>query len=245
VSVRGRQGSTAAGDPLGPCAAALAPGLLPCERSARSPEPALLAPAWRIPLALSAGVFAGAGLFVLHVSRAVSYLGDAPETCANCHVMDPAYGTWSRSSHARVAVCNDCHVPEEPLWAHYGFKAKDGARHSTLFTLGLVPEAIRISKGAVPVVHGNCVRCHGGLFESAAKVAAYAAASGALPRALPCPADPGDRTCWTCHREVPHGGVLSLSSTPRVFAPRLPGAASRQAPTVGGRAPRPDGGSPP
>ena len=224
----------------------MAAGQAPGETEVRppAPEPVLLPPLWRTALALSTGAALGAGLFVLHVSRATSYLGDAPETCANCHVMDSAYTTWSRSSHARVAVCNDCHVPERPVWAHYGFKAKDGARHSTLFTLDLVPQAIRLSTGAVPVVQGNCLRCHDGLFEAADEVGAYAAASKAGTSR--CPADPGDRPCWSCHREVPHGGVLSQSSTPRVFVPRLPAAVDPgQAPTVGGRTPRPDGGNRP
>ena len=36
------------------------------------------------------GLAAGMGLFVFHISRAASYLSDAPETCMNCHVMTTA-----------------------------------------------------------------------------------------------------------------------------------------------------------
>ena len=66
---------------------------------------------WRLPCFVMLGVAAGVGLFVLHVSRATSYLSDAPETCMNCHVMRTQYLTWQHSSHASVTTCNDCHVP--------------------------------------------------------------------------------------------------------------------------------------
>ena len=102
----------------------------------------------------------GLGLFVFHISRAASYLSDAPETCMNCHVMTTQYVTWQHSSHANVATCNDCHVPHTSLAAQYGFKAKDGLWHATVFTMRWEPQAIRLSAGAVPVVENNCRRCH-------------------------------------------------------------------------------------
>ena len=52
-----------------------------------------LAPPLRLPCFLMLGTMAGMGLFVLHVSRAASYLSNAPETCMNCHVMTTEYVT--------------------------------------------------------------------------------------------------------------------------------------------------------
>jgi cytochrome c nitrite reductase small subunit len=169
---------------------------------------------------LMLGVIAGLGVFVLHISRAASYLSDAPETCMNCHVMTTQYVTWQHSSHARVATCNDCHVPHTSLLATYGFKAQDGLWHSTVFTMRWEPQAIRLSARAAPVVEDNCRRCH------AAVIADVASAVHQT----------GDLRCWDCHREVPHGSVRSLSVTPGVFQPRLPSIQEPiQQPTIGGR----------
>jgi cytochrome c nitrite reductase small subunit len=179
-----------------------------------------LAPGWRPAGFLVLGVTAGMGLFVFHVSRAASYLSDRPETCMNCHVMTTQYVTWQHSSHARVATCNDCHVPHTSLPAQYGFKAKDGLWHATVFTMRWEPQTIRLSRSAVPVVEENCRRCHA---QTIAEVAVAAHQKG-------------DLRCWDCHREVPHGSVRSLSATPGVFQPQLPSAEDpSQTPTIGGR----------
>jgi len=175
---------------------------------------------WRAPCFLALGACAGLGLFVAHISRALSYMSDAPETCMNCHVMTTEYVTWQHSSHAAVATCNDCHVPHDGFLSHYGFKAKDGLWHATVFTMRWEPQAIRLSQGAVPVVEANCRRCHAAVIE---EVSLSAHSSG-------------DLRCWDCHREVPHGSARSLSGTPGVFQPRLPSATERrQEPTIKGR----------
>jgi cytochrome c nitrite reductase small subunit len=177
-------------------------------------------PGWRPAVFLMLGTTAGMGLFVFHISRAASYLSDAPETCMNCHLMRTEYLTWQHSSHATVATCHDCHVPHTSLAAEYGFAAKDGLWHATVFTMRWEPQAIRISPGAVPVVENNCRRCHAQVIADVA-VKAH---------------QPGDLRCWDCHREVPHGSVRSLSATPDVFQPRLPGVPElHQQPTIGGR----------
>lgn len=180
--------------------------------------------AWRLPCFAALGVFVGLGLAVANVSRAASYLSDAPEACTNCHVMLPQYATWQHGSHARVAVCNDCHVPHDSFVAHYAFKVRDGLRHSTMFTLRLEPQVIRMSDAAVDVVEDNCRRCHAALVEHVA-----------LDEATP-----GRPRCWHCHRDVPHGDVRSLSATPRIIRPELPhlGLGGGE-PHIGGRAPRP------
>jgi cytochrome c nitrite reductase small subunit len=138
--------------------------------------------------------------------------------------MATQYVTWQHGSHARVATCNDCHVPHTSPLAHYTFKAKDGLWHATVFTMRWEPQVIRLSAAAVPVVEGNCRRCHAVLLDDA-PAAVHAS---------------GDLRCWDCHREVPHGAVRSLSATPGVFQPRLPPLGSRdREPEIGGRSIRP------
>jgi len=175
---------------------------------------------WQAPCLLALGTLAGAGLLVVHISRATSYLSDEPETCMNCHVMATQYVTWQHSSHAAVATCNDCHVPHDSVPAHWGFKAKDGLWHATVFTLRREPQVIRLSQGAIPVVEANCCRCHAEL----------------LAEVRPSCADRADRRCWDCHREVPHGAVRSLAAVPGPLRPRLrpTGQPDRQ-PEIGGR----------
>jgi cytochrome c nitrite reductase small subunit len=185
----------------------------------------ILPPRWQLAGFAMLGVMAGTGLFVLHISRAASYLSDAPETCMNCHVMTTQYLTWRHSSHAQVATCNDCHVPHESPLMKYAFKARDGLWHATVFTMRWEPQVIRLSAKAVPVVEGNCRRCHAQVIQDVS-LSAHAT---------------GEMRCWDCHREVPHGRVRSLSATPSLFQPELPSAlAPSQEPHIGRRAPRPD-----
>ncbi|HLA83880.1 MAG TPA: cytochrome c nitrite reductase small subunit [Thermoguttaceae bacterium] len=175
--------------------------------------------AWRPFGFLALGAAAGAALFVGYVSRAHSYLGNSPETCVNCHIMAPQYATWQHSSHAECATCNDCHVPHDSFVSQYAYKARDGLWHATVFTMHWEPQVIRLSKKAVPVVQGNCRRCHERTVEGVCQAT-----------------EPGDLRCWDCHRDVPHGSVRSLSATPDVFRPRLRGIEkATDAPLVGGR----------
>jgi len=179
-----------------------------------------LAPRLRPAAFLILGTTLGLGVFVFHISRAASYLSDSPETCMNCHVMTTQYVTWQHGSHARAATCNDCHVPHTSPAAHYAFKAKDGLWHSTVFTMRWEPQAIRLSPGAVPVVEANCRRCHAEVLADVTQAVHQ----------------PGDLRCWDCHRETPHGTVRSLSSTPGIFQPHLPGVFDlHQKPTLGRR----------
>lgn len=168
------------------------------------------------------GVLAGLGLAVGKSARVTSYLSDDPESCVNCHVMRPQYASWQRSSHAGVATCNDCHVPHETPFHAYAFKARDGIYHSTIFTLGLEPQVMHMSKAAIPVVEGNCRRCH----------------DRAVDEVCLRRHQPGDLRCWDCHRDVPHGRMRSLASVPEVMSPGLPSVLKMQKPLIGGRRPR-------
>lgn len=159
----------------------------------------------QIILCVSVGLAAGMCLFVARVSNAVSYLSDSPETCMNCHVMTDAYATWKRGSHARVAVCTDCHVPHNNVVAKYAFKGLDGLRHSYVFTTRQEPQVMELSQRARPVVQANCIRCHKD------QIAMIKLATSL------------EQSCWRCHQNI-HGQVHSLSASPEVLRPGLPDA---------------------
>jgi cytochrome c nitrite reductase small subunit len=166
-------------------------------------------PGWRIPVMIVSSLFLGLVLFLFYVSKAHSYLSDKPETCTNCHIMSPQYATWSHSSHREVANCNDCHVPHNNVFNHYYFKAKDGLRHATIFTLRNEPQVIFIKKDGAEVVHNNCIRCHNQLLIDPKLNATVNNHEVHMT----------DRRCTECHREVPHGRVNSISSVPNARVP--------------------------
>ena len=168
-------------------------------------------PEWQLPVIVLLGILTGLGSLALYISNAGSYLSDEPEACMNCHVMASEYATWQRGSHARAAVCNDCHVPHENFVKKYAFKARDGLRHATMFTFRLEPQVIQLNKAAIPVVQTNCVRCHVNLVENVTPRKTYGEEVHS-----------GDsRLCWECHRQTPHGRVNSLAATPYARVPRL------------------------
>jgi len=164
---------------------------------------------WRFPVIVIIGIFSGISLFTLYVSKAHSYLSDKPETCTNCHIMSPQYATWNHSSHREVAHCNDCHVPHNNIVNKYFFKAKDGLRHASVFTLRKEPQVIFILDEGAEVVHQNCIRCHSRQITDPKLVASVEQHTAHMQ----------DRKCWDCHREVPHGRVNSLSSVPNARVP--------------------------
>jgi len=156
-------------------------------------------------LAILVGLF----IYAFYVSNAVSYLSDAPETCINCHVMRSEYATWQHSSHREVAVCNDCHVPQDNIFSKYFFKAKDGLRHATIFTLRTEPQVIKMHEDGIRVVQANCQACH----------AAVNNEVGLAEYSLQDVHCDEEKLCWSCHREVPHGRIRGLSTTPNALVP--------------------------
>jgi len=168
-------------------------------------------PGWRKAVALILGIFVGLGLYVFYISNAVSYLSDNPETCINCHVMNPQYATWFHSSHRERASCNDCHVPHDNAFNKYFFKAKDGLRHAAMFSLRLEPQVIYIKEEGAEVVQQNCIRCHNDLITDNKMLAKTNQFDHFRTEG---------RHCWSCHREVPHGRVNSLSSVPTGNIPK-------------------------
>ncbi len=166
---------------------------------------------WKVIVIVVSGLLCGLFVYTLYVSNATSYLSDDPKTCMNCHVMAPQYATWQNSSHKDVATCNDCHVPQDNVFNKYFFKAKDGLRHSTIFTIRGEPQVIKIHEEGSNVVQANCERCHNQQNERVST----------LGQSLAAKKHGEGKLCWDCHREVPHGRVHSASSTPDARVPTL------------------------
>ncbi len=164
---------------------------------------------WLVSVIILAGIFTGLGVYLLQISNAPSYLSDDPKTCVNCHIMAPQYATWFHSSHREKANCNDCHVPQDNIFRKYFFKAKDGMRHATMFTLRMEPQVIFIKDDGKEVVQENCIRCHAQTITDA-KTLRYTKDFHHFKT---------ERKCWECHRETPHGRVNSLSSVPNARVP--------------------------
>lgn len=181
-------------------------------------------PEWRVPVLIITAVLTGAGALTLYVGNATSYLSDDPKACMNCHVMAPQYATWERSSHARVAVCNDCHVPQDNMFSKYLFKAMDGTRHSFMFTFRLEPQVIHIKEMGQSAVQQNCIRCHSSLTQDVAEKA----------MTVDLRNHGAGKLCWECHRETPHGRVNSLSSVPYARVP-IPSPVTPSWMNAGGR----------
>ncbi|MCF8260797.1 MAG: cytochrome c nitrite reductase small subunit [Melioribacteraceae bacterium] len=166
-------------------------------------------PNWRFPVTLLMGLMTGIIIYTLYISNAVSYLSDDPEACVNCHIMAPQFATWERGSHGRVTTCNDCHVPHDNVIRKYYFKASDGLRHATMFTLRMEPQVIQIKEAGRNVVQENCIRCHSNYLHPVSLRSTNA--KGIY--------EDKTQVCWDCHRATPHGRVNSLSSAPYARVP--------------------------
>jgi cytochrome c nitrite reductase small subunit len=137
-------------------------------------------------IAITAAV-AALGFFV-YVTDAPAYGGSAPETCANCHVMDSQYENWYHARHEKVSECVDCHLPHENVVIYYLEKGRQGVKDVYAFTTGNIPVAIRASDRSKSIIQSNCLRCHREKVES-----------------IVMGVQPFDRYCWDCHRNVAHG----------------------------------------
>ncbi|MDR0996052.1 MAG: cytochrome c nitrite reductase small subunit [Zoogloeaceae bacterium] len=167
-----------------------------------------------VPLVIFIGIGLGLGVYTTYMSRALSYLGNDPATCVNCHVMTPAYAAWSRSSHRPWTTCKDCHVPQNNLLAGYWFEAMDGIYHGAVFTMRDESPAPRPRPASWKVIMDNCVRCHTQLNTALVKTGRAKFSDIEHGRQKPC---------WDCHRNTPHGRVSGLASAPHAIVP-LPGS---------------------
>lgn len=133
------------------------------------------------------GALAGLGVFTFGYARGYSYLTDSPQACANCHAMRGHYESWLKSSHGKVAVCNDCHTPAGVV-PKYGTKAMNGFFHSLAFTTGRFPDDIVITSRSRSVADSSCLKCHEDM------VSGIRGARGSRE----------DVSCIGCHRNVGH-----------------------------------------
>jgi cytochrome c nitrite reductase small subunit len=122
----------------------------------RTFERGLIAP---LLLAIVLGALIGVGVFTFGYARGGSYMTDDPAACANCHVMREQMDAWMKSSHRKVAVCNDCHTPPGFL-PKYATKAVNGFFHSLAFTTGHFPDEIQITGRNFRVAESACLKCH-------------------------------------------------------------------------------------
>ena len=113
-----------------------------------------------IALATLFGALMGLGLFTFHYAKGTSYLSTDPKACANCHIMNDEYDSWTKAGHHTAATCVDCHLPHEFV-EKYIAKADHGYRHSKAFTLQDFHEPIFITPRDQTIVQDNCIRCHG------------------------------------------------------------------------------------
>lgn len=135
------------------------------------------------------GIFAGAGAFTFREGEGLSYLGNEPKTCTNCHIMRDHYDGWQKASHHAHATCNDCHLPSNPV-GKYWVKGENGFGHSKAFTLQNFHEPIMIRPVSARIVQDNCVRCH------AHRVSEMIAR---------CKDRDNTLSCARCHSQVGHG----------------------------------------
>lgn len=149
--------------------------------------------------AILIGVAVGLGSFTFVYAKGYSYLTSDPAACANCHIMDEHYSAWLKSSHHRVAGCNDCHTPHNFV-GKWMVKASNGFWHSFYFTTGNFPYPIRITQPNEEVVENACRNCHEQITAFVDHpVLADAASSSRLGLA-----DPEPISCTKCHRYVGH-----------------------------------------
>jgi cytochrome c nitrite reductase small subunit len=143
-------------------------------------------------LGLSFGAVLGVGGYTFLYAKGASYMTNRPEACANCHIMQAHYDAWIKSSHARVAVCNDCHTPAGFI-GKYSTKALNGFWHSLAFTTGVFHDPIAATPRNHAIAEASCRKCHTEIV-SAIESHAGPAGSGRSE----------EFSCGRCHDSVGH-----------------------------------------
>ncbi len=106
------------------------------------------------------GVLGGLGAFTFGYGDGAAYLTKDPAACANCHIMQSHFDSWTKSSHKNVATCNDCHLPHNFV-GKWTTKADNGFFHSLAFTTNDFHEPIQIKARNRRVTQHACLFCHG------------------------------------------------------------------------------------
>ncbi len=142
-------------------------------------------------LSILTGITLGLGFFTFKYAKGFSYLSSDPRACVNCHIMQPQYDSWIKSSHHNVASCVDCHLPHAFL-TKYLSKAENGYYHSKAFTLQNFHEPIMITPKSSRILQDNCINCH----EQAVDLMTHVALTSSRK---------DDISCVKCHQTVGHG----------------------------------------
>jgi cytochrome c nitrite reductase small subunit len=121
--------------------------------------------------------------------------------------MNTQYATWQHSSHAKETTCIDCHLPTNGFFNKYISKARDGWNHTVAFTFNTYDHSMKISDDGARRVQENCISCHKSITSTMSNN------SDGYHNFDHKNVENG-RKCWSCHREVPHGKVRSLTTTP-------------------------------
>jgi cytochrome c nitrite reductase small subunit len=137
------------------------------------------------------GGLVGLGLFTFDYAEGTSYFSTDPRACANCHIMNEQYDSWTKAGHHQAATCVDCHLPNESFIEKYIAKADNGYRHSKAFTFQDFHEPIQMTQRNRDILQENCIRCHGAFV--------HELVSGARSP------DRDSVQCVQCHRGVGHG----------------------------------------
>jgi cytochrome c nitrite reductase small subunit len=167
-------------------------------------------------LAALIGTAAGIGAYTFSYAKGLSYFGTDPRACTNCHIMEPQYAGWQKSSHHTVAVCIDCHLPHSFV-PKYLAKAENGYRHGKLFTTQTFEEPITIKPKGLEILQSNCERCHAALVEDVLGFAQQPSDDGALgeytvstSHAAAGVGRAANVPCIHCHWTVGHGERAGL-----------------------------------
>ena len=168
----------------------------PAKRVATRPR---VSARWSVLAGVLFGMSIGIGAFTFLYAKGASYLGHDSAACANCHVMNPQYDGWIKSSHRSVAECNDCHTPHDNLVAKYAVKALNGFRHSWAFTSGEFHEPIRITPLNRRVTESACRHCHADVVSAMTSLESR-------------PGKGDEVSCVRCHGSVGHAELSPVAS---------------------------------
>lgn len=150
-------------------------------------------------LGIALGALTGVGAFTFNYAHGFSYLGSDPTTCMHCHIMRQQFDSWEKSSHHKVAVCTDCHLPNGFL-SRYIAKGANGYHHSRAFTLQDFKEPITIKPQNSQTLQFNCLRCHEELMHAILHAEQT---------------DKDAMSCVHCHPGVGHGEQAGLGGPDR------------------------------
>jgi cytochrome c nitrite reductase small subunit len=145
-------------------------------------------------LAVLLGLVAGIGGFTFYYAEGLSYMSSDPKVCVNCHIMQPQYDSWEKSSHHNVAGCVDCHLPHG-FFGKWFAKAENGYHHSVAFTLQNFHEPIAIKAKNARILQESCMHCHADLVHQ---------------QTTRNDDERHELKCVHCHRQVGHGPTTGL-----------------------------------